>query len=780
MTLFRAEWKKLAGGKFLFLLLTLFAAAQGVLSYCLTPVDEYAEAYRKICSFAADDPEGFDRYYAELDAIRQEYDETISKMDPKTVRKANIPEPIYPCTVSGDPGLDDYALMNYYLRVTLRTEEIVGKELDRVIRVAVEHRDDLSGYDPVDPASFVYRKQLAIEEHYKKAKEGLTALPVYHAGWGAFFSGRFSGVFILLFLSALASYPFLIEQNGAGRVIRQTPKGRGRTAAAKLAVSALTAALAVLLLDGAALLGIWAKCGLSPLSESVQVFPELVHVPYALTVGKLLLLTELFRVLIAVSFCFILLAVSLLLRSRPLTFASGTVLTGAFFALYLFSGNENAAYLNPAGMFSTGDFLEKLRAVNFFRSPVDHITAAVFLASAFLIAGGATAAVLFSTVGVEPGTAGKRKPRVSAEAVRKRHAPRSFPLSLLPYEASKLVPEMGVGLLLAALIVVRLVSGSLSWQPTRDYDAAVYRRYLETLSGEITEEKREAILAEVTRIENVSNRKSTIHSDFYEGKITEEEYLAFAEEERYASDHATAAGMLKDAIDYHDLMLSETGKETALLYDLDWRQVFSQTPDWLLIVLSILLFTSIPCAEYARGGKEEPPAAVMKATKHGRGRLFRRKLLLTLLLSFALALLFFGADLFFALKNLRLPDGNLPAISVRYLENAPGGVTLNGLMTEMTLAKIAVTVLFALLCFCLGELIRNRIASMAAAVGIVALPALGGYFGVRAFSAVSIWDAFGFTDLYLNGRMIPFFIGLTALCVILTLLSGRKFRKQPI
>lgn len=143
MTLFRAEWKKLAGGKFLFLLLTLFAAAQGVLSYCLTPVDEYAEAYRKICSFAADDPEGFDRYYAELDAIRQEYDETISKMDPKTVRKANIPEPIYPCTVSGDPGLDDYALVNYYLRVTLRTEETVGKELDRVIGT-------VTGFSPTD------------------------------------------------------------------------------------------------------------------------------------------------------------------------------------------------------------------------------------------------------------------------------------------------------------------------------------------------------------------------------------------------------------------------------------------------------------------------------------------------------------------------------------------------------------------------------------------------------------------------------------------------------
>ena len=123
-----------------------------------------------------------------------------------------------------------------------------------------------------------------------------------------------------------------------------------------------------------------------------------------------------------------------------------------------------------------------------------------------------------------------------------------------------------------------------------------YDLYIEQFRGTLTEEKRNEIEEEMSRMLALHREFEQLKQSYYFGRIPSEEYRSgferlLPEEERYL-----ACGEF-----YKQYMYVRESSERSLLYTGGWELLFRSSADLVLILVLVLLLTPVFCSEYSTG-----------------------------------------------------------------------------------------------------------------------------------------------------------------------------------
>lgn len=208
---------------------------------------------------------------------------------------------------------------------------------------------------------------------------------------------------------------------------------------------------------------------------------------------------------------------------------------------------------------------------------------------------------------------------------------------------------------------------------TRPYDRvleenrAVYESYLAPVTGSLTPEKRESIEAEMERLNRVHLEMEQLKRDYYSGKVTEEEYrekfdTLVADDERFV-------GFSKL---YTQYIFVREQPNRAFLYTGGWETLLTaQEPDYLFLLLLVILLAPVFCEEYASRMHE----ILLTQKKSARYQVLT-KVAVALILSAALTAVLQLAELVYCAARFGLPHGEFSLQSLRSFGNAEKALTL--------------------------------------------------------------------------------------------------------
>ena len=279
------------------------------------------------------------------------------------------------------PDMLFYALLNS-TDTSFRT---YGDDIEDVIKTAETNLYELD-FSGTPHGSYAYRNQSEVIRAYTEARNNVRIGFEYPHGWGEYFAYDAVNIFILIVTLTAASTVFTSEL-GAGilPVIRATRRGRGTTAAAKIAaLTAVSAAVALIFaLSTFAIFGI--SFGYSSPYNAIQVISGHRLDPHVISVGEYFAITLLLQVLSAVLLSLSVLAVSVVFGHFAATYIFGLAVIGVSFLLNgIFYNHANAAvrYFNIIATMNADGLFERYRSVNVFGFPVEY---PIFIAAVFLL-----------------------------------------------------------------------------------------------------------------------------------------------------------------------------------------------------------------------------------------------------------------------------------------------------------------------------------------------------------------------------------------------------------
>ncbi len=166
------------------------------------------------------------------------------------------------------------------------------------------------------------------------------------------------------------------------------------------------------------------------------------------------------------------------------------------------------------------------------------------------------------------------------------------------YEWKKLLLRRGGIWLLLLFFVGEIAISVLFRQPydrVLEQNRQVYDRYLSSVNGPLTQQKREYIEREMARLNEVHMQLSQLNSSYYQGKIPQDEYQTQLAE--LTQQDADYDGFAKLYTQY--IYVREVPERRYFLYTGGWERLLTDwEPDYLLLLVLVLLLTPVFCEEY--------------------------------------------------------------------------------------------------------------------------------------------------------------------------------------
>ena len=667
----RYECKKIISNKFIIGLFVILFIVNALLSYNAAKNSgsyELSEEVLEVLEEYNQDPEA---WMVEYDRLETYHHEVYLPALQRAIREYMLANP--GATYIDSPIVDETAMKynQYHMAYNYLTQlDSYPKELTRVVNSAISTKEDYlaSGMTAGD---YEYRYQDDIEHIY----EVNAIIPVayeYAKGWDVFHAYT-SGNILLIMLMLVLAPGLCIEEFSSGMypVLQATKKGRLHTLICKLGTLLLFVTLVVLLFTATTLGFFGANCGFSSLGNFLQVFEDFRYCPEIITVGNFLLASVLTKILVLFALGTLIMLLSVLIKRYALTFVASLGVVAINFVLHFFVSVEQTGSFDMLNLFSVMDTkmaYTRYYSLNVFEQSVPYIPMALVLFGVLAVVFGALAAVAFCRTKGAVKLKSKKSIRLPSKAI-------SMPCrTLFGAEIGKMLLANKFIIVVAVTLLAKGFMASQTFVYTSSFTDSVYKEYMTTLAGEMTDEKLAYIEAERLRIDTAKNGFNQMANEKNKGNITNEEYLAYLDEYDYAMDRDVHFSRIEERRDYI-LGLQEEGKDAHFVYDTGWNTLFGQGFDYLLYGLVLLLFAGVFANEIQ--GKTHN---ILKVTKRGRGRLFLAKYAAVLTLSTILFAAFTAIDLATAMKAFEFPAWDAPIQSI----------TMFGGVASMTLAQFVV------------------------------------------------------------------------------------------
>lgn len=244
---------------------------------------------------------------------------------------------------------------------------------------------------------------------------------------------------------------------------------------------------------------------------------------------------------------------------------------------------------------------------------------------------------------------------------------------------------------------------------------AVYESYLIQVEGSLTEEKRTFLEAEMERLNAVHQELEQLKMDYYASEVSEEDYrINF---DRLQPEDAKYNGFSKL---YSQYIYVRESEERSFLYTGGWEKLLTDwEPDYLMLMLLILLLTPIFCEEYTCNMDD-----ILRTQKHSAKHHVGAKLTVALCLTGILTAVVQLMELVFCASRFGLPHGDFSLQSVMSFGGSPWNLTLwEAFWVQFGLKELGYLYGAVLILF-LSVLLKKFSLTLMASVALLPLPLL--------------------------------------------------------
>ncbi len=669
-----------------------------------------------------------------------------------------------------------YADTAYLYDTVLVRENIEAEHDEAAARIVSGALQNLQEYAllQISPSSFPWQNQEKIQEMYQNLSKQVNFSETTVKGWHLLFAHLENSLPLFLAVLTVSAVAYTEEYRlSVFPIIRLYKKGRLHLAFSKIAANCLisSAVMLVFALSDFLLCGL--PNGYSDLDNAVQILEPLC--PYVWTIGEYLCVFLFCRLLAVVTFSAVITCLSVLFRQYVLLYLTGIGILGIQVVLVnlRFYTPDSLIQVFPLLSAASPKFLiERYHAVSFFGKAV------TFLPLLWLVYGGIFAvaaigsSVLFLRRKLFVGRLGIiRKEKLSDLAVfwqRLRHKISGEPsLSLTMAEWRKLGV---VWLCLLALFGGKCFLASRAFAPDTSFTDTVYKSYMETLSGALTEEKRQWIHAERAYIDTVLAKAEDMEAQYQALALSQEEYTAYQSQYAYAASRAE----LFVRIEEHLLFMEQTTSEDAapwFVYDTGWYKWFHSSFDGTeygaILLLCLLIF---PVESMGQGGGFAP---ILHSTQKGRSPVFWAKWRAGCLGCLLIGILWNLVDVIFLIRNFDLPCPEAPVSSLRMLSNVPLSLTIWQYSVLLTVYRLLAVCVLGILVLLITVWIVHLLASGMTVVLVTLMPYLCQQLGADIPFWLDYSSMLRGTPILTSGFMLEY-SGMIGFLLILGSLAGHR------
>ncbi|NKI22639.1 hypothetical protein HFN20_15670 [Paenibacillus dendritiformis] len=541
---------------------------------------------------------------------------------------------------------------------------------------------------------------------------------------------------VLLFLLCIILFQ-IEKEEGLTRLIRSTRNGLLDLWSAKWVVLSLLTMLLTLLYHGSILVISEQLYGFGDLHRYIQSMPSFQGAVEALTAGQFLLLYLLLKVAANLLFAWMLAALFLLFRRAGGVYLATAALLGISFlcysAIHPNSYLNMFKYMNVVAFYDSFQLLADYRNLNVFGYPVKKTTLTYWLGGAVMM----LLPVLCAWLYVSDAGIGSRLPW---DRWRRRLHEAWFKLrrtnSLLMHEGFKLFIS-GKSILLLLLAGV-IVYQQIDWDERRfDFDSIVYNRYLDQISGAINEDKLNFLQEERARYDDLPRQFAYWYEQYTTGSIDFTVYNTEKVKLEEFAKQAKAFQYIEEQRDYL-LRLQEvrgiTGSFVNVISsDALFNRKQADLEDGLFYTILLLAGLSPLFALDYRNGM----MAILRSTRHGRGKLFLSKHAVAYLYSVFLLLLLQIPKFYNLLNHYPDIDWQAPVQSIEVLGHITGSLSILQYVLLMGALQIGGVLLLVHIVLFLAVVLKKQTILLLISTAIVVIPLGLQYMGWNPIGSVT-------------------------------------------
>ena len=755
MKLLIAELKKLFNIKLLLWMMAALLAANGLLAWWHSLSAEKEAGYdgrtiANVVRLYAEDSEGMQSYADEL----TEYKKAQSKLKSQAKKEGKAFVETRRALYSDGLYTEDIELIDI-AKSLARSSARFPDEVKQYIKNTEINRAEYIYYG-YDESTVVYRYQELAGERYTNVLETVTLDTVYTGGWNNFFTYTMGGVFVAVAAILIGSVVFIRErETGMFMLLRPSKNGRFSTAVAKVLAALIASAVAAILITFESLAIFALRDGLSGMLEPLQSVNAFRASAICISVLEYTGVFMIFKIAGSMAFTAIAMLISVLVSKYIVVFAISAGFFGLNFIAYL-TGSDLVQtplrYLNlfvpfegvrPTARYSAIVFLGEVRECFYLVVP----TALLFALIASLLTvpfycraslGHKNIKVIDTATSKVSDLTNTIKNKISDLFAK---IPIRYSISGRGVELSKTlyVGALAILLILAAVLSLYSVKSESAKSFAMTYDEQVCQYYRSGLDGEWTEEKHEAILAKYAEAQKATQEYYSAQSALSGGEITREQFDVYRQAYSNLGRHAEGLKLLKEQSERLKTMYEERGIIGVFVEGSGWEAALTRGTNFFTFTVIILICVGVYAREYAG----RPVADIIRATKKGRGFVWRSKTLTVILIAILLTAVCEIIDLYYISGNYALDFGAYPACSLEAFANIPYEVTLNEYLALGVGIRILAGVLLALFVTAMSALIKKPLAIVGVSAAITLLPAVAEYIGVDAAEKLNFLSYYG-------------------------------------
>lgn len=684
----------------------------------------------------------FRAYLENPEQVKSDYEEYMTLYN-EYLNAIDDTEPV-PNKYSTNKDVLDYFLY-YELFKQVDTcenyKEYIQNFLDRA-NYNIKSFDDAG----MSPNTYSYRYQKRIIDLYTKAQSGVELKIEYVYGWDEYFDYDVVNIFIFISVILICSVVFAQERSsGFINIIRASRYGRVSTVAAKISASVIITVIIVLLFTFSTFFIYGYMVGFSSSDNAIQIIEAFRKTYQTITIKQYFIITVLVRLATFIVFTALTLAASLIFKSYPLIFICNGGVFGLNFLFYTLKNLDPESPIRNLNLVATAHvtrLFERYRAINIFGYPADYIPfmifsfAVVFTAASIFIGW----RFLHSAVSVGQGRINKAlifktsSERIKQTQPKRRHIHISSRCLILTETYKTLVSSRYI-IAVIVLLLVKVYISSNAYKPVSLYSDDIYKAYMTTLAGPVTDEKRQYIKEEREYINDVFLKETDIRDAYNSGAINLDEFINYLTELNYARSHSPQLSVVENHLSYID-RLALKGIEAHFVYDTGWNTFFKTPFDWSLYAVVLLIFSGIFSSEHEAKTSSGGFAQILRTTKRGRARTFGAKLTSSLIVALILAVIWNAIDAYFICRAYELPCISSPIHSLQLFQGLKTTVSIKQFIVLFYALRAAAVLWLVLLLCAFSEITKRALITIGAVAAVTSLPALISYFGIKSFDYV--------------------------------------------
>ncbi len=634
-----------------------------------------------------------------------------------------------------DDCLASFALLNSQLKYILSYPDFIDSMAEKA-----ENMRSVSIFNK--KGTFSYRNIIKTPHDFSHLKDIQLKLGDDDTGILSATQFKFTDMSIAAIIFLLCVYIFLMEkESGLITMTKAAKNGHTPVILSKLAVLTFTITFFSFIFYGSILFIGNRLYEFGDLSRYVQSMSYFRDCSFLLTVKEFILLFIFTKIIVTVLTSFVFAAIFNIFSKPKLIYLVLTVFVGLSYICHTFihpaSYINTLKYINLFSFFDVSALYGEYSNINFFGFPISKTHASLYMFLVLIvITVSLTIYAYIKNYTFSNSILQKLLNRFSIK--RKRIAGTT---SLFMHEAYKVFISNKVILIFFAVLIIgyQNIDTSPLLMPK---DTAVYKGYVDSLAGELTEEKEEFIQAEQKRFDNIPSELQKLRNSYKDGLIDEAFYKEELNKITLFAEKRIGFERLKKQYQYLVSLKKEKDINGSFICELSSSYIFNNRSRDLYnglfySFLLVLCLTNIFPMEY-----KNDMVRVCKSTYNGRLRLFAYKGIIGCITAVFLMVFVNMPYYINLLIRYDIKTWTAPIQSISIFKNSVLSINILYFVILDNLFRIAGCIAITALIFLISLLVKKQSVCMSVSTVILGLPL------IMSLAGISSVDCYTFNSVF--------------------------------